>query len=211
MSIQLPPDADAGPGRSAPGLKGDVPGVPGPGGGDRDLIPGGFIGSRSSDRVKSELLGQQGGNARSEAAVARGLEWLALHQASDGHWSLHEFNHTAREKPRPAGKVFRCSCETGTTNRNDVAATQVMHHMQGEAWRFWNLGPGGTGKGGIRDTLIAKQDKGDLPGKAHQAGSWGGSQGGRMMATSLSLLCLEVYYRHLPLYRRDREVLKEEK
>ena len=44
--------------------------------------------------------------------------------------------------------------------------------------------------------------------KAHQDGSWppdgeGLNDGGRIMWTSLSLLELEVYYRHLPLYRRD--------
>ena len=82
-------------------------------------------------------------------------------------------------------------------------ATQVMHQMQGESWRYWNLGPNGDGKGGIRDSLISKQDKGTTPQHPRQAGSWEKSQGGRIMATSLSLLCLEVYYRHLPLYRRD--------
>jgi hypothetical protein len=90
-------------------------------------------------------------------------------------------------------------------------ATQVMHHMGGEHWQFWNLGPGGTGKGGIRDTLLAKQDKGNA--KLGNKGSWatggGDAAGGRMMATSLSLLTLEVYYRHLPLYRRDAGVMKE--
>jgi hypothetical protein len=30
-----------------------------------------------------------------------------------------------------------------------------------------------------------------------------GSSGGRLMQTSLSLLTLEVYYRHLPLYYRE--------
>jgi hypothetical protein len=29
-----------------------------------------------------------------------------------------------------------------------------------------------------------------------------GGPGGRLMITSLSILTLEVYYRHLPLYRR---------
>src|SRR5262249_1743562 len=28
-------------------------------------------------------------------------------------------------------------------------ATQVLHHMGGEHWQFWNLGPSGTGKDGI--------------------------------------------------------------
>jgi hypothetical protein len=85
-------------------------------------------------------------------------------------------------------------------------ATQVMHHMERESWRFWNEGVTADGKkvhNGIRDSLIAQQDKGAATRYSHQAGSWGGSQGGRIMATSLSLLCLEVYYRHLPLYRRD--------
>jgi hypothetical protein len=83
-------------------------------------------------------------------------------------------------------------------------ATQVMHHMGGDAWAFWNLGPDGTGKGGIRDTLIAKQDDG-RGGRPGQKGSFAGNDhvGGRLGATSLSLLSLEVYYRHLPLYRRD--------
>jgi hypothetical protein len=31
------------------------------------------------------------------------------------------------------------------------------------------------------------------------------------MATSLSLLSLEVYYRHLPLYRREMNFAKDEK
>ncbi len=101
-------------------------------------------------------------------------------------------------------------------------ATQVMHHMGGAAWEFWNEGPGGKDSHtGIRDTLIAKQctlaGKSGLPGAkpplpanlAPEAGSWdpdgawGPDGGGRIMYTSLSLLTLEVYYRHLPLYRRE--------
>jgi hypothetical protein len=89
-------------------------------------------------------------------------------------------------------------------------ATQVMHHMGGEAWQFWNLGPKGTGVGGIRDTLIAKQDTG-AGGRPGQNGSWVGTAhvGGRLGATALTLLSLEVYYRHLPLYRRDMGVMKD--
>jgi hypothetical protein len=78
-------------------------------------------------------------------------------------------------------------------------ATQVMHHVGGEAWDYWNPR--------MRDKLIKEQDRGErIP---HQKGSWGpngdahGGAGGRIMTTSLSLLSLEVYYRHLPLYRRD--------
>jgi hypothetical protein len=101
----------------------------------------------------------------------------------------------------------------GKTNNlyYEYYATQVMHHMGGEDWNFWNLGPDGTGKTGIRDILIAKQDKG-TGNRVAQAGSWEGHDhiGGRLGATSLTLLSLEVYYRHLPLYRRDIGVMKKE-
>lgn len=80
-------------------------------------------------------------------------------------------------------------------------ATQVMHHMGGGPWEAWNPR--------MRDALVATQDRGDK--NPHQHGSWApaagdsitGDHGGRIMATSLSVLTLEVYYRHLPLYRRD--------
>ncbi|HEV3006302.1 MAG TPA: squalene--hopene cyclase, partial [Pirellulales bacterium] len=71
--------------------------------------------------------------------------------------------------------------------------TQVMHHMGGEAWDKWN--------DALRDLLISLQSGG-----GHEAGSWappGGhdSQGGRLYTTALAACTLEVYYRHLPLYR----------
>jgi hypothetical protein len=87
-------------------------------------------------------------------------------------------------------------------------ATQVMHHMGGDAWAEWNPK--------MRDSLIASQDKGMEGKRAHQNGSWSpagdahGGAGGRIMITSLSLLTLEVYYRHLPLYRRDLATGKSE-
>ncbi len=91
-------------------------------------------------------------------------------------------------------------------------ATQVFHHMGGETWNFWNLGPSGNGKDGIREVLVARQDRG-TGGKPGQAGSFRGDDhvGGRLGATSLSLLSLEVYYRHLPLYRRDAGAMKPDK
>ena len=413
-NIPLPPGTGGGL-AGAPKLdEGLAVGGPSLAGGIGGINLGGQFAGRSA-ATREKMLNEGGGNKQSEAVVAMGLEWLALHQATDGYWSLHEFPQHARDKPRPAGAVRPCNCEPGTTQRNDIAATgmgllpflaagithrpsptakkdyskvvdgainflmrkqakdgaysgdmyahgiatiamceaygltsdpkikisaqralnfiayaqdpagggwryapkqagdlsvtgwelmalksgqmaglsvsrnilkaserfldsvesptkkgnykympdsgesptmtavgllcrqysgvnarnpgllagvqvlranppgrtgniyyeyyatQVMHHMQGEDWNFWNLGPNGDGKGGIRDTLIAKRDVGTTPKRPHQAGSWGGSQGGRLMATSLSLLCLEVYYRHLPLYRRDLDIQKEAK
>jgi hypothetical protein len=86
-------------------------------------------------------------------------------------------------------------------------ATQVMHHMGGESWQNWNPK--------MRDKLVNAADQGRAPNKPHQVGSWGpegdahGAQWGRVGQTSLSLLTLEVYYRHLPLYRRDVATGKE--
>jgi hypothetical protein len=378
-----------------------------------------------SGGAKERMLNQFGGNKDSEAAVAEGLQWLAQHQAQDGHWSLTKFNEDGRDQPRPSGKLFRCSCQPGysgepykvaatafgllpflgagithnttkTTDKNyrktvegavhwlmnqqnnrdgryssnmyehgiatiamceaygltkdprllasaqkglnfiayaqDPAgggwryspkeagdtsvtgwqlmalksgqmaglsvspkvlkqadrflssvessskdspddkggrfayvggqgptptmtavgllcriyggdgpknpairsgvkllkanspdkqpniyylyyATQVMHQVEGDAWKFWNEGVDENNKKvhkGIRDILLSTRDKG-TGSQFHQKGSWSGSQGGRLMATSLSLLCLEVYYRHLPLYHRDISTGKEKK
>lgn len=75
-------------------------------------------------------------------------------------------------------------------------ATQVLHHWGGEEWIRWN--------GVMRDHLVNTQIR-----RGHAAGSWDvadrhGNMGGRLYMTSLALLTLEVYYRHLPLYQRDR-------
>jgi hypothetical protein len=88
----------------------------------------------------------------------------------------------------------------------DFYATRVMFHMGGDDWKWWDEGP--DGKGGIRDTLLASQQHNDAR-KNHVEGSWAPQVapegGGRMMATSLSLLCLEMRYRHLPLFRRAED------
>jgi hypothetical protein len=81
-------------------------------------------------------------------------------------------------------------------------ATQVMHHMEGKYFEKWNPL--------IRDKLIRLQEK-----DGHKFGSWSpngadwGSAGGRLYSTSLSILTLEVYYRHMPLYKRTEVAAKE--
>jgi hypothetical protein len=85
-------------------------------------------------------------------------------------------------------------------------ATQVMHHMGGQDFGSWNPR--------MRDMLIDSQDQGRDAKRPYQDGSWDpkadahGSAGGRIMTTSLAILTLEVYYRHLPLYRRDLGISK---
>lgn len=73
-------------------------------------------------------------------------------------------------------------------------ATQVLHHMEGDAWRQWNEA--------MRKMLPEKQET-----RGKERGSWDpkgdrwGDAGGRLYVTCLSLCTLEVYYRHLPLYQ----------
>jgi hypothetical protein len=87
-------------------------------------------------------------------------------------------------------------------------ATQVVHFFGGQEWQEWNEGPkDATGKrlGGMRDWLVTVQSK-----NGNDTGSWNpdpgtiGSHCGRVGSTCLSLLTLEVYYRHLPLYKRNQ-------
>jgi hypothetical protein len=73
-------------------------------------------------------------------------------------------------------------------------ATQVLHHMEGREWRTWNEQ--------MRQILPDHQEK-----RGRERGSWDprgdrwGDAAGRLYVTCLSLYVLEVYYRHLPLYR----------
>lgn len=75
-------------------------------------------------------------------------------------------------------------------------ATQVMHHIGGEKWDRWNKQ--------MRDDLIKRQAL-----NGHERGSFPpeeglvGNSGGRLACTALAVMILEVYYRHLPLYRKN--------
>jgi hypothetical protein len=77
-------------------------------------------------------------------------------------------------------------------------ASQVMHHVGGERWKTWNEK--------MRDHLVKTQDniKGPEKGSWSSAGDAHGPAGGRLMNTSLSLLTLEVYFRHVPLHRKTK-------
>ena len=69
-----------------------------------------------------------------------------------------------------------------------------MYHMQGEYWEAWNAA--------LRDILVESQaQKGTIAGTWQPKDQWEKS-GGRLYASSMKLLILEVYYRHLPLYQQ---------
>ena len=82
----------------------------------------------------------------------------------------------------------------GRTSYYWYYGTQVMYHMQGGYWQEWNAA--------LRDMVVETQLK-----DGHMAGTWNPvdgweKRGGRLYSTSMKLLLLEVYYRHLPLYEQ---------
>ena len=75
-------------------------------------------------------------------------------------------------------------------------ATQVMRHFEGETWKKWNVE--------LRDWLVASQSReGHMEGSWHVRGDHGADRGGRLYCTSMATMILEVYYRHLPIYRKE--------
>ncbi|MGB7325985.1 MAG: prenyltransferase/squalene oxidase repeat-containing protein [Rubripirellula sp.] len=73
-------------------------------------------------------------------------------------------------------------------------ATQALHHFGGRHWREWNKV--------MRVELPKAQVK-----DGRERGSWApqrdqwGRNSGRLYTTCLSIYCMEVYYRHMPLYK----------
>lgn len=80
-------------------------------------------------------------------------------------------------------------------------ATQVLHHVGGQAWTKWN--------DKMKVVLPQLQEK-----KGTDAGSWDpsadqfGPSGGRLYTTCFCIYCLEVYYRHLALYDIKPQTLR---
>ena len=73
--------------------------------------------------------------------------------------------------------------------------TLAMYQLQGEYWQRWNEA--------MQNTLIRRQrTDGDADGSWDPDCIWAG-YGGRVYCTAMSALCLEVYYRYLPLYRSN--------
>jgi hypothetical protein len=176
-------------------------------------------------QVMALKSGQMAGLSVKDATLSKAMKYLDSVQSSDGSG----YGYTGPgETPTMTAVGLLCREYLGWTPKNPglingvkklganppgslnsiyyyYYATQVLHHVGGDSWQAWNEK--------MRDQLIKSQDKGEK--EKHQAGSWGpeadahGSAGGRLMTTSLSLLTLEIYYRHLPLYRRDAAMMKD--
>lgn len=102
-----------------------------------------------------------------------------------------------RENAALTRGVQACSAlEPSTSNMYfNYYATQVLHHYEGPLWEKWNTS--------MRDYLVRGQSE-----RGHETGSWffdgdkHNAIGGRLYCTCLAAMTLEVYYRHMPLYKK---------
>lgn len=75
-------------------------------------------------------------------------------------------------------------------------ATQIMRHYGDEPWEKWN--------DKMRDFLVESQSReGVAEGSWFFANGHSSEIGGRLYTTAMAVMTLEVYYRHLPLYRGE--------
>jgi hypothetical protein len=164
----------------------------------------GFLDKVSSGSRKAVYgyTGPNGGPGTAMTAVGLLCRYYIDGWGPDNAGMAEGVLNLSKHGPTPGGKINQLYYY--------YYATQVVHFFEGEEWKTWNEGPkqaDGTRKGGMRDWLVTTQDK--KPGA--NLGSWdseGGNIGGhcgRLGTTAMCLLTLEVYYRHLPLYKRKTD------
>jgi hypothetical protein len=123
------------------------------------------------------------GWTRDNPALKTGVQWLAERGPDIGNWKPGMVIAEDDKDEFRAGMYY------------NYYATQVFSHYGGPEWETWNAS--------MRDFLVATQcTEGDA------RGSWffqdqdegGYVHGGRLYATTLAAMTLEVYWRYLPLY-----------
>lgn len=130
-------------------------------------------------RMRAEIVSKEGGTTLTEAAVARGLRWLAQHQQSDGRWSL-QFSKC---------RSCRGNCSGDGGIRSDSAATSLA--------LLPFLGAGQTHQVGIYEDTVAKglrwllsvqKEDGDLrAGSSGNAGMYAHGQGAIVLCEAFAL------------------------
>lgn len=104
-----------------------------------------------------------------------------------------------RQHPSSAEAIEFLQQHLPTRSEYDVYywyyGTLAVYQYGGNTWTVWN--------NRLRDMLVTDQRlTGPLRGSWDPKGRWGG-YGGRVYSTAMSALCLEVYYRFLPLYKSE--------
>jgi hypothetical protein len=101
---------------------------PDPAGGGGQKVAHPFAGRDQAGRARG--VETRGGSAASEAAVARGLEWLARHQATDGSWRFDLADCRCDGACRNPGSVRSTTAATGIALLPFLGAGQT--HERGE-------------------------------------------------------------------------------
>jgi len=149
-------------------------------------LAGVFVDGVKCDKIGGRYAYQRGGRPTeamtAEALLCRQyLGWPKDHPGlKDGAKWLLENHLPDRKKPNVYYWYY---------------GTQMMHHLGGSRWEKWNER--------MRQVLVDMQEK-----NGPAAGSWApcgpfGDRGGRIYMTSLAACILEVYYRHMSLYRKE--------
>jgi hypothetical protein len=153
--------------------------------------------------------------------VARAGYFLDMAQVEDGQQYVYEPTEKERRTTNATSAIgLLCRMYLGAQRGNPILkkgverivatgpsdndvyynfyATQLVFQFsdgKGELWKKWNTA--------MRDKLIASQDE-----RGHAEGSWapkdgdhGKAKGGRLYATALNCMTLEVYYRLMPIYQ----------
>lgn len=83
---------------------------------DLPLSGAGYMLSGRDPEIRAQIAERSGGTSATEAAVSRGLKFLARHQSADGSWSLNRFN-----------RVSGCDgqCDGAGNLESDMAATAM--------------------------------------------------------------------------------------
>jgi hypothetical protein len=123
------------------------------------------------------------GWTKDNPALGTGVKWLSDRGPETGEWDLGDAVAESSKTRFRAGMYY------------NYYATQVLSQYGGDHWKKWN--------DKMREFLIATQAT-----EGAAAGSWyfddpdetGYIHGGRLYATTLAAMTLEVYYRYLPLY-----------
>jgi len=108
----------------------------GPGGGGAAFSVPGMSGR--SGATKDKMLKSGGGNSESEAAVARGLAWLARKQLKDGSW---EFDGSSKDKIASTGLALLPFLAAGETHKFGTKYKDTV--KRGLDWLMSRIGSGG--------------------------------------------------------------------
>jgi hypothetical protein len=152
--------------------------------------------TRSDGRVEYEDRGRVGQNRRRRYGPGMAAVGLLSHLYLGENPENPQVNEPVRRvlATPPSRKGLRR--ERMHSTYYWYYATLALFHLGGETWERWN--------GITRDLIVSLQRRDGCA-----AGSWDPEErwtwlrmaGGRLMATTMNILSLEVYYRYLPLYQ----------